>query len=376
MGLPLRRRPVAMVGLGCLLLAGVLLVLATPVGQTWRLRRASLETLERLLEKQPGWALAHYWRGERLAEMGRSDEALGAWLTAYHLDPNLEPALLRLGQALISSRPQRAVEFLQRLVRLRPRDAEAWYGLAVGYGRLKRVDDAIAALRRALALREEDPRFHREIAQLLLNRSQFEEAERHLQRALQLDPANPIAHYTLGRLLLLRNRLEEAEREVAFALAADPPLAEPYHIMGEICLRQGQEERALEFYRRALEKEPTYQEALYKMAQLCRRLGREKEAQRWEGEFQRVSRLEREIFYLEERVQNRPEDWEARLRLARFLMEANRLEEALGHLQFYLAHHPGDAQAAQTWESLVLRFSPSLPARRSDASPQVASPGR
>lgn len=76
-------------------------------------------------------------------------------LVATH--PEFPDALVALAEAY-SRRGwhEKGLELDRRLVELKPQDAIAWYNLACSYALLKRFDEAVQALEKALGLGYED----------------------------------------------------------------------------------------------------------------------------------------------------------------------------------------------------------------------------
>jgi tetratricopeptide (TPR) repeat protein len=90
----------------------------------------------------------------RLA-LGERELAAGAWRTAAELGPDYPEAQVNHGLALVDAGDHgAAIPRLEAAVKLAPTLAEAWLGLGNAYRGAKRLDEAEAAYRRALA---EDP---------------------------------------------------------------------------------------------------------------------------------------------------------------------------------------------------------------------------
>ena len=132
----------------------------------------------RAIALNPGYATAHQWYAEFLAEMGRFDEALDHGTRARDLDPLSLMANSALGEILYESRQ---------------------------YGR------AIEQLHKALDL---DPSFgeaHRMLGQCYLQQSRYKEAIVEFEKALTLSGGSPQCAVLLGRAYAMSGRRRKAQ---------------------------------------------------------------------------------------------------------------------------------------------------------------------
>lgn len=84
----------------------------------------------------------------------------------------------------------RALEFYERALKVRPDFPEAEYQRANAYVSLERLPDAENSFRRAIELQPEWPLPYLALGKLLIRTQQFEEAEKMLARSLELDENN------------------------------------------------------------------------------------------------------------------------------------------------------------------------------------------
>jgi predicted CXXCH cytochrome family protein len=110
-------------------------------------------TFTRLLDADPGLAMAHANLGAALAGGGRHEDALRELLAAADLAPrdpvirfDLAATYARLG------RDEEAIEQGREALRLRPTYAKAWMNLGNALARTGRLPDAAAALGRAVVI--------------------------------------------------------------------------------------------------------------------------------------------------------------------------------------------------------------------------------
>jgi len=131
----------------------------------------------------------------RMASSPLSGSA-GRWVTP---PPGTNP--LWLAQSFNERYPEDAERFLRLALEDRstpPEEAALRHRLAEAVYRQGRGDEAIAELRRAIALDGGLARAHKSLAGLLQSSGEPQEAMRHYQRAVELDPLDAEAHQGLG----------------------------------------------------------------------------------------------------------------------------------------------------------------------------------
>ncbi|MGA2404663.1 MAG: tetratricopeptide repeat protein, partial [Syntrophobacteraceae bacterium] len=144
---------------------------------------------ERILKLCPDGAAGHFVLGLRHERQGESDEAIGEYRAAIENDETLAEAHGNLGLLLLDK----------------------------GAG-----DEAAVELTRGL-MGKADPRYHRGLAELLLEGKIYGLARYHFREALKAIPQDVSIHAGLADVYYNLNRLAEAEDEFKTVLAADPP---------------------------------------------------------------------------------------------------------------------------------------------------------
>ena len=127
---------------------------------------------------------------------------------------------------------------------------------------LNRAEVTIAAFRQALALSDDDPVNHSNLAIALHQDGQMAEAILSLRRVTELDPSDADAHYNLGVLLKEAGRFKEAIESYRKALNLNPEVAEAFNNLGILLCEQGRLGEGIDAYKMALSVKPNYWEAL------------------------------------------------------------------------------------------------------------------
>lgn len=205
---------------------------------------------------------------------GRREEAIGLLKRAltHREDPGvLSDLAVVLAQ---SGRAEDAEAALRRALELRESYPEAHNNLGLLLGARGRVVDAERALRRALELREGYPEAHNNLGALLARQGRAAEAESAYRRALDLRPTYPEAHNNLGVLLSRRGQVAEAEAAHRCALALRESYPEAHSNLGVLLAARGGTREAEAEYRRALELAPDQHGARWNLGLLQLSLGR------------------------------------------------------------------------------------------------------
>ncbi|MCW5633691.1 MAG: tetratricopeptide repeat protein [Rubrivivax sp.] len=234
----------------------------------------------------PGQPEALRWLGE-FARTGGDDTAAETWwrrsLAAHEAQPavwnNLGNLLARTGRA---EKIEEALAAFARAIALAPGYTEAHYNRARVLHRAGRAAEAASALQAALSL-PGGPRASmlQLAARLHEDAGQLEDALRTLDAALREAPDKPALHHNRGVLLHRLGRHAEAlaahERALALGLGrgAGEAAAGAHYNHGNVLQALGRGEEALAAYRRAIAAEPRHRLAHYDLARLRWRLGDE-----------------------------------------------------------------------------------------------------
>ncbi|HEY1719835.1 MAG TPA: tetratricopeptide repeat protein [Magnetospirillaceae bacterium] len=159
-------------------------------------------------------------RAEALIADGQPAEAKD--LLRPILSTTTNVAILNRFAELCASAQAEGVPALERLVTLQPNDARSWhrYGTALYFA--DRVDDAAAAMRRALELVPTMIEAQSDLGAILTRKGDLETAIAALKRAIEMDSRYAACHGNLGVALRKSGRPEEAVEALDKALALHP----------------------------------------------------------------------------------------------------------------------------------------------------------
>jgi tetratricopeptide (TPR) repeat protein len=129
-------------------------------------------------------------------------------------------------------------------------------------------DEAIAGLRRAVALAPRFAEAHYNLGTLAAMQGAYEEAADCFRRAVDVDPGNAVAHYNLGLARQHQGRPAEAEPHYRHALRLSPRHAPAHNQLGMVLQEQRRFAEAEACYGRALECAPDYVDAEHNLSGL------------------------------------------------------------------------------------------------------------
>ena len=232
---------------------GLLLVLAV---LTWRQARiyAHSELLyQTTIEWNPDCWLAYNNLGADLADSGRGEEAIAAYLRALEIRPDLPDAHYNLGNILLGrGQLDAAMTHFDEALKSFPEYAKAHTSRGIVLAARGQVDAAIAAYGRALEINPNLAEAHNNLALALAGRGGINEALEHFQRAVEIRPDFADAHINLGAALAGCGRFDAAIGHFRKCLDVQPENVQARVNLGDALARCGRLDEALLHYHKAL----------------------------------------------------------------------------------------------------------------------------
>ena len=353
--------------------AGLLLALLLAVPEPGPIRYPDLSGLEsavasqlgemqRLLAAQTANAVSYGDLGQAYLAYGFNDAAADCFRNASRLDSQSFrwPYLLGAAQQAAGHLDEAAAAFGQAMT-LSVVPAAAAANFHLGEIRLLqgRLDDADAALRKALAFPATAAAAHSMLGQVALARRDFRAAAEHLEAALAAVPDASRLHVPLAMAYRGQGDRAKAEEHLAKAGAVglrvpDPLLdgvanlrvGERVAVMrGRVAAQAGRYQDAAQEFRRALTVRPESVEARVNLGSVLSSAG------------DRSGAMEQ----LREALRLDPGNFTAHFNLGALLAEGSAPEEARAHLEAAVAGRPDDAEARRLLAK-VLRGGGQLPA--------------
>ncbi len=166
-----------------------------------------------------------------------------------------------------------AVAVIRAVLDARPDFGPGWQNLVLPLVDLGRLDEAIEAGRRAVALAPDKPGVRTNLARALLQAMRLDEAAAVIDEAAAANARDPITLCQAGHLALLREDAPAAERCFRDAAAVAPDHVEAHYNLGVALQAQLRDAEAATAYRRALVFEPGHRGARLNLGVALRSLG-------------------------------------------------------------------------------------------------------
>ena len=218
----------------------------------------------------PGDPRPHTLKGIALATLGRTDEAVRAYVSALAIDESYLPALqgaaeleLRLGRPQARSR-------LERILGLQPGNATAHAMLGVLAYAAKDCEEALKQFANGVEAVATDPEVMRQRAECLFSLGRFEAAALDFGRLLEDQPASADLRHNLGLSLLKAGSASEAV-DALRPVASDPIRSdiETLSLLAEAQHAALETEGALDSLQRAIRAHPRSERLYIQLAELC-----------------------------------------------------------------------------------------------------------
>ncbi|MEW5984385.1 MAG: tetratricopeptide repeat protein [Acidobacteriota bacterium] len=246
-----------------------------------------VEALEPVIAKVPEGrdadvALLLTHLGFAYLELGRFDNAIGAFERAAALDPDDDSQGVYLGQALVAGgQYEKALSFARLRRTTRPGDIRLARIEADALRGQGKVDEG-AALLKGFADAEDGPLgVIQSYAEYLASVHRYHEAEAVLERALRRFPDDPDVLFQLAAMLERQHKVQEAEKAFRAVIAADPRHAPALNYLGYSLVDRGERiDEGLALIQRAVEIDPFNGAYLDSLGWACFKLGRFADAER------------------------------------------------------------------------------------------------
>lgn len=188
-------------------------------------------------------------------------------------------SLQRAKAALDLRRPDEALRHLDRALASAPNDDRLWCLRAQAMLQLEKPTEALAAARRAAGLDPAEEWSHRLASVALVNLGRVEEAVTEAREAVRLAPQLPIVRVQLAQAMAALPRLRRAAYDEALAaVTLDPTEPECHLVVADTARKLGWTRQAEAAYRQVLTMDPGNAAAMNNLAVLRLQQGRTGEA--------------------------------------------------------------------------------------------------
>jgi tetratricopeptide (TPR) repeat protein len=253
----------------------------------------ALDSVQRLLRREPDHVQALVWRGWVREGMHNFPQAEDDYRQALALDPDHFEARLRLAEVLLSrKRPGEAKDHFERLLETRPEHVAARLGLARCLRQLRQPGLARRLLTDLRAEPSAASAILRELGKVAQDQKDLAEAEDWFRKAFAADPHDQENSYTLAQCLFRRRKKAEGTRYLNLSKRQEADLKRLWELnqkagnagrdpsfhmeAATICLRNGQPREAVRWLSGALQIAPGHKPAHRLLADSYEKMGNAK----------------------------------------------------------------------------------------------------
>ena len=201
---------------------------------------AAIDCFQKAIALNPRSAEAYVNLSGALTLGGRHDEAADMAVQAILITPEMAAAHVNFGNALLALKsPGEAVEAYAKATQLEPGNGLAWFNMGNAHAEMAAYDAAIGCFRRAIQLSDGAARQYN-LANALYASQRLDEAMEAYDRALALDPGFLDAAINLAVVQQGLGRLDEAEAGLRRALGQAPDRADLHWNLSLVLLSKGE----------------------------------------------------------------------------------------------------------------------------------------
>ncbi len=198
--------------------------------------------------------------------------------------------------------------------------------------------DGETLFRRALAVTENNPVAHNNLANALLNKGQVDEAITEYRAAIRLKPDYVEARNDLGAILGKTGQIDEAISQLETAIRLKPDYVEARNNLGNAFLGKGRMDEAISQYQEAIRLKPDDAEARNNLGIA----------------FLNEGRMDEAISQYQEAIRLKPDYLEAHSNLGSALLNEGRMDEAISQYREAIRLNPNNAEACYNHGTALL----------------------
>jgi tetratricopeptide (TPR) repeat protein len=211
--------------------------------------------------------LLNLQRAISLHVSGQLDQARPLYEEILAIQPRHPEVLGKLAALSIqTNHPQRALELLDLVLALDPRNAVNHCNRGAACEKLRQWDSALASYDRAIAIDPGLAQAHCNRANVLRELQSWREALEGYDRAIGLKPDYVNAHNNRGRVLMELGRFDEALASYNAAIALNPTFADGYYNRAVLLGKMARPDAAVASYDRAIAIQPRSSAAYFNRA--------------------------------------------------------------------------------------------------------------
>lgn len=231
--------------------------------------KKSLQKLDRALKVRPDWAVLPYAKGLCFDKMDQVEAAKQAFKDCLTLTPDDSDCLYNLARLYYEDNSLDVASAYAEQAEMMAEgegDPQVSYLLGVIYEQQERIEDAVAAYQKSLALNPKQPNVYIYLAGIFMRIHDYISAIETYKTLIEHDPSNSQAMFELAQCFAKTSDWENAIAFCQLVIQLDPKNTLAYNQMGLALYCLGRIEEAIHHYSKALEINPNYATAINNLA--------------------------------------------------------------------------------------------------------------
>jgi Flp pilus assembly protein TadD len=210
-------------------------------------------------------------RGKKQTESGDPSVATNVGVTnavAKEPDEIVAELITEANRDLEAKRADQAVAKLRKAIAVTPEDEDAHYNLGIALAASGNTAEARREYEKALEIFPDYTEAHNNLGNLLMSQNDFAEATVHFQKALEISPESPSARNNLGTALARQGKVTEALPQFSEAIRLKGDFLQARLNLANGYLTLSRLEEAGQELATILRMDPTYEPAQKALARL------------------------------------------------------------------------------------------------------------
>jgi tetratricopeptide (TPR) repeat protein len=150
----------------------------------------------------------------------------------------------------------KAIDNYKKILKLKPDDFTANFGIGNALFQEKRYDEAAPYYEKVLTLNPDDYSLYIFMGATFLNRKRYDEAIEYFKKSLKVKHNGPISYYLIGVCFANQKKYEKSVEYYKKALKINSDYGEAYQGMADALLKLGKYKDSIEYYKKTLEYKP------------------------------------------------------------------------------------------------------------------------
>ena len=186
--------------------------------------------------------------------LGRVDKAIQEINRLVKVEPRSANLLIYLARLhSMNKHPEKTVQLIEEAIKIDQNNSTLYHSLGIAYIATDQLDKAIDAMQKAIAMDKDKDSYYFELGALLERTGEFERAVKNIKRSIELNPMHSNAHNFLGYIYAMQGKsLDTALDHLNKALSIQPKNGYFLDSLSWIYFKKGESKKALRELKKAM----------------------------------------------------------------------------------------------------------------------------